>query len=402
MFKNESDATTAEGAVSELRLHIDPPIPGTVAIPDAVKKFDGFYNATVALIAMTNLDQLLKTEVENSEDYTLYLLRRSVLNKVRVATSIDFGGNIEKLGKRRLNESENLEDKIETVTHKEYQDSYGAVMDAVAQRQLDIIKNLKTEFDKITDKTSADYLATRDFYAGLKTNFELIVTRMQKASIYLRKILTVSPNIAFGPVISGGDSVHFNVKVMRAEDNTKVVFDRKNVFTALPRNGWKIDFSPAIAFTRLFDREYTVATTDPKTGAALTLDNSSTPAVILQSKPQSDFNTAFTAQMHLYWKEPTWTVTPAFTTGIGFRNGLSEPVYMVGGSLLIGRDKRFVTTIGLAFGSVKDISKVPTNEKFATSILDGVAPAQAGQDRLSGLYDSHVRSGFFLSLGYNF
>lgn len=136
----------------------------------------------------------------------------------------------------------------------------------------------------------------------------------------------------------------------------------------------KVDFSTGVNFSNLTDESYT--TTQLPNGKF---------ALVRGARDQ--IRTSPAAFMHVYQTTPSG-VSPALTFGIAPGTSGSDLQYFLGGSLLVGKDQRFIITGGLTGAKVMRLSGFKANETFDT------APS-------GNLTSSVFRTGYFLGLSFN-
>ncbi|MBO0950991.1 hypothetical protein [Fibrella forsythiae] len=136
-------------------------------------------------------------------------------------------------------------------------------------------------------------------------------------------------------------------------------------FTLANSGGFKIDFSAGIGATGLLDEAFTTVaksatitsttlTTTVTNGVSttgLTSATSVTSEDIITKRNEGEFRLGLITLAHAYVRTG-WRVNLAFTGGFMIDNNIATR-YLVGGSLLIGREQRLILTYGLAYGKVK-------------------------------------------------
>lgn len=111
-------------------------------------------------------------------------------------------------------------------------------------------------------------------------------------------------------------------------------------------NGFKIDFSTGILVNGLFSPSYKIITNP---------DDSTKKQIVEESDTSSKFNTGIALMAHAYSR---WGEFVNLGIGSGFSYNLNQQNlnFLLGGSFLFGAEQRFITTVGINLGKVKQLS----------------------------------------------
>ena len=150
--------------------------------------------------------------------------------------------------------------------------------------------------------------------------------------------------------------------------------DKRN-YSFANSGGFKIDFSTGIGATGLIDEVFTTireqrTTTMLSTSGVSTTITAGMPATItmgtsatamsvtattmediITRRNEGDFRLGLIVLSHAYFRTG-WLINASFTGGFMVDNNVSTR-YLLGGSLLMGRDQRLILTFGKAWGKVK-------------------------------------------------
>ena len=133
----------------------------------------------------------------------------------------------------------------------------------------------------------------------------------------------------------------------------KTVIDTR-LYTMMISGGWKIDFSSGFVFNNLNDNEYAIQydmadiTPDDPTNVPVEAAK-----IIKQDK--GNYKVDIGLMAHIYPRTGRRT-NVGFNTGVVLRNGTTVK-YLLGGSIMLGYEQRFVLSFGAAGGSIKKLDQ---------------------------------------------
>ena len=118
------------------------------------------------------------------------------------------------------------------------------------------------------------------------------------------------------------------------------------------RGGFKLDFSTGIATTGLIDQAFTTtAATGTVVSGTATGGISTTAQDYIIKRDEGNYRIGLVLLAHAYVRTG-WRVNLSITGGFMIDNNIATR-YLIGGSLLLGREQRVILTWGKAFGKVK-------------------------------------------------
>ncbi len=133
----------------------------------------------------------------------------------------------------------------------------------------------------------------------------------------------------------------------------KTVVDTR-LYTMMISGGWKIDFSSGFVFNNLNDNEYAIqydiADITPDDGN----DNPVEAAKIIK-QDKGDYKVDIGLMAHIYPRTGR-RANAGLNTGVVLRNGTTVK-YLLGGSIMLGYEQRFVLSFGAVAGSVKKLDQ---------------------------------------------
>ncbi|RFS19482.1 hypothetical protein DVR12_22880 [Chitinophaga silvatica] len=152
-----------------------------------------------------------------------------------------------------------------------------------------------------------------------------------------------------------------NITLNKYRDGVLVTPQYEALRTYKTSGGFKLDFSVGLFGSALMDLSYAAVTTpyidtirfrDPS-GAVRTdtMGIDSTNRYKITKDGKGNFNIGPAVLMHFYWRTGI-DINVGGTVGLSI-NQSGQPRYLLGGSLLLGRDSRWVISYGGAFGTVK-------------------------------------------------
>lgn len=163
----------------------------------------------------------------------------------------------------------------------------------------------------------------------------------------------------FPPVkIENFDSTEFVVVI----DNDKSKDEETIKIPFRNRKGFKLDFSTGFLVSGLYDENYSIRPNGS--------DN-----VQLKEEFKNKLNLGITLLAHAYCRG-TRFINPAITSGLSINLNTQTLNYVLGGSLLLGEDQRFIISLGAVLGKVKALPNyykkdinIPTTELPETSAV---------------------------------
>lgn len=198
---------------------------------------------------------------------------------------------------------------------------------------------------KITDNFNAkdddDKKKMEEFDKILNSYRELTTTAMGD---YVYKI----------PFIKNVDEYIFklNITPKKGSNGTARLINQEIPVSIL--GGFKVDFSTGLYYTSLVNEKFSlvkdsveIANTDP-------VEYNKRKKIIRENDSNRDFG--LSALMHVYTRLTTW-INPALTIGVGTTlNEKPRLQYLMGGSLIFGKNGRLVMTYGATMGYIDQLS----------------------------------------------
>lgn len=147
------------------------------------------------------------------------------------------------------------------------------------------------------------------------------------------------------PIYPGAkaDEVEVNIAIQPRPGMEDPYLQPRSFSRTLPvRGGWKLDFSTGIAGISMPQKSYVmVAVPD-------------TQLVTLEAEQANKLNFGLSALLHAHYRSASY-LTGGISVGVAVGDDQNAR-YLLGGSIFIGREERFVGTLGLAFGKVDKLS----------------------------------------------
>lgn len=249
-------------------------------------------------------------------------------------------------------------------------------------------RTMRTQHIEKMKETNKDYNSVKfneDFKKafGMEMTPDALVqqTRMVLSTLVNTKFL-YQYNV---PQLQNADKIVFNLSINPKKDVGGVMHMTDELIEIPLRGGWKIDFSTGFYYSNIKNKEFGLR--DVIRGDTL----SAKEVVDEGGKDFGKHTAGITALMHIYPR--MGSVQPALTFGVGKGLDLNYS-FVFGGSLLMGRDNRFVISSGYNYSNVKTLSNryldVDNNlmevDKSATSVVNV----------------NRFKRGGFLSLTYSF
>lgn len=152
-----------------------------------------------------------------------------------------------------------------------------------------------------------------------------------------------------------------NITLNRYRDGVLMTPQYEALRTYKTSGGFKLDFSVGLFGSALMDLSYAAVTTPfldtlrfrDASGAVRTdtMGIDSTNRYKITKDGKGNFNIGPAVLMHFYWRTGI-DINVGGTVGLSI-NQSGQPRYLLGGSLLLGRDSRWVISYGGSFGTVK-------------------------------------------------
>ncbi|MGD1848942.1 MAG: hypothetical protein ACFB10_26415 [Salibacteraceae bacterium] len=250
---------------------------------------------------------------------------------------------------------------------KEHFGVYGSALklDAVGQQLLKKIKSTST---------GEEYIAYQ--------------TAVEKAVKLYASLSSLQFYQSFAPLKPGNvDELQYELTIKQGTDPSDN--GTKTIYKIPVRGGLKIDFSSGLFVSGLFDRGYTTRTqtsmdtsyfvtpTFQMTDSIIAVDEKQEQQILEVDRGKAEITLG--GLMHFYTRQ-TRFVNGALSIG-GSVNSAGTTRYMGGGSLLLGYQRRFAISGGVAMGNVKRLgsglevggildaekTEVPTRDVFKTS-----------------------------------
>ncbi|MBI5914281.1 MAG: hypothetical protein HY842_02820 [Bacteroidetes bacterium] len=180
--------------------------------------------------------------------------------------------------------------------------------------------------------------------------------------------------------INNADLMEFNIVIKEDDKEIHKLTVPKKIFS---RGGFKIDFSTGLFKTWLTDYNYILKDTFVIT--TLPVD---TLEKVIYKKDEGDFNIGLGILAHARFRIGEW-IDPAITTGFILQTGKNPTIqYLAGVSALLGREQRWVFSVGASMGQVKRLgtglkegipikstatNEVPTRDVWETNWFVGIS-----------------------------
>ena len=159
----------------------------------------------------------------------------------------------------------------------------------------------------------------------------------------LKKVGKKENSYIFPPFkVENYDFTEFNITITDKTDITKPTETEFN-FPFKNKGGFKLDFSTGILATGLYSPSYKLYTIGSKA------------QIKEEANPTSKFNTGIALMAHAYTRTGKY-INLGVGSGFSYNLNSQNLNYLLGGSLLWGEEQRFITTIGLNIGKVKELS----------------------------------------------
>ena len=178
--------------------------------------------------------------------------------------------------------------------------------------------------------------------AKIKFKDDLINDSSNELAVLKSKLGIINnlKTIYFPPTkIENYDFTAFMIFVKNKEKN--IITDNFNIPFSNYK-GFKLDFSTGFIFNGLQTHNYKI----------LALDNDN--VVIKQEENGFSFNTGIALLVHAYARARKG-VNYGITTGLSFNLNNQNLNYVLGGSILLGKDQRFIVSCGATGGRVKEL-----------------------------------------------
>ncbi|GAB4017514.1 hypothetical protein [Spirosoma koreense] len=193
---------------------------------------------------------------------------------------------------------------------------------------------------------------------------------------------------------SNADLLRFTMTTTDRLDSTATPV--KQFYDVSVVGSFKFDFSAGLIMTGLADE--VKATYDELTTQTLPVDGGGTKEVsVIRQRPADERHDRITLALatlgHLYWR--TAWFKGGLNAGLSLGAGVTtqgRPVYLAGGSLMLGRQQRLVLSVGAAVGTRKELS----------SRYDNTANYYLTAPATSFTYVDHTRTKWFVGLTFNF
>lgn len=204
-----------------------------------------------------------------------------------------------------------------------------------------------------TEKYLSNYAETGEKAAAIKDLKAEVFRLAAQAARYYGFILHY--NSMKIPVVQIENEDQFQWTVDFYKNKTKA---HSQKYTAMIMGGWKIDFSTGFVFNKLIDNKYSIKydTVDitPDNG---TVDPVAAGKIVRQDEGKYVVDVGIMS--HIYPRTGS-RVNLGLNTGIVIRNG-SNVKYLLGGSLMLGYEQRFIISGGWVGGTVQVLDETYNN-----------------------------------------
>ncbi len=261
-------------------------------------------------------------------------------------------------------ESSTVKEEVDAILKKEYKINEKNALEALNIGNVEnfvkkyIEKNPKGDLISEANKAKVDYQWQKELIGYLKDNMQSkikardsIINKMYEENKDLNTN-TYTHNLPIVK-IQNFDSTEFNITIESKDKKTK------DLITLPFRNncGFKLDFSTGFIVSGLYDEKYVI-----REGTAV--DN-----VQIKEEVSTKLNLGITLLAHAYFRSTNF-FNPAITSGLSVNLGNQSLNYILGGSLLLGEDQRFIISSGVMMGKVKTLPNYyQTDENISVDIL---------------------------------
>ncbi len=191
------------------------------------------------------------------------------------------------------------------------------------------------EDDDDDKKKLIEFNEVLDFYK------ELVTTPL---SDYVYKI----------PYVKNVDEYVFKLNITPKKDSGATARVLNQEIPVVVLGGFKVDFSTGLYFTSLINEKFSLVKDSIVVTGSNPIEYNKRQKIIRENGSNRDFG--LSALMHIYTRLTTW-VNPAITIGAGATlNEKPRLQYLVGGSLIFGRNGRLIFTYGATMGYVDQLS----------------------------------------------
>lgn len=292
------------------------------------------------------------------------------------------------------NDSSKSNKKVDEILNKEYKvnesNAIKALEITIVKRFIEkyIEKNPNGELKDLASNAKDDYEWQKRLIGYLQANMNnkirvrdsLINVKYEENQKLTEENIKLQANEATHnlPIvkIQNFDSTEFNIII---EDKDK---KNKELITFPFRNngGFKLDFSTGFIISGLYDDKY-----DVRQG----MDSN---YVQIKEEISAKLNLGITLLAHAYFRSTDF-INPAITSGLSVNLGNQSLNYILGGSILLGEDQRFIISSGLILGKVKTL---PNYYKTDDDISVDILPISSQ----SPVVDK-MKTSWFLGITYN-
>jgi hypothetical protein len=233
--------------------------------------------------------------------------------------------------------SKNRAVKFLTDAYEALRNAYNAYLPKITDEG--VKTQVKSEFDKATK----DYerIITADTAATPGQPSELSKEFNNAAAVY-ESVRSGSAFDAITSIRAAGDALKFSYEIKPKKSGDAGLETLSDDVTVQVYGGFHINFSTGIFASQLTDLNAGTITQNNQT--------------VVVDKGSDKVQFPLGALTHIYWREhPVMNLfQPALSVGAATSGKQTQ--FIVGGSLLMGNDRRFIVTIGRAFGPAKRLA----------------------------------------------
>ena len=293
----------------------------------------------------TNTADSLKKEIQNKEKGFTNELK----SKNKITDTIGILNQKKTINKSKIEELNTLKNKLLRINYKNLEESLEiGIAENYIKRNKENEKALEDiKWQKYLIKNASlnweNQIKIRDeIIVRLSNNIDSLTTSIASKDSIIEKLKPVT-TYYFSPVkIENYDFTEFNITITDKTDNSKPTETEFN-FPFKNKGGFKLDFSTGILATGLYSPTYKFYSNDTSV------------QIKEEASPKSKFNTGIALMAHAYSRTGSY-VNIGVGSGFSYNLNSQNLNYLLGGSLLWGEEQRFITTLGLNIGKVKELS----------------------------------------------
>lgn len=239
------------------------------------------------------------------------------------------------------------------------------------------ISNLNNDVMNFEDlKMKEEYIKNTEDFKAISSKIKQELLKMFQLKFY---------NYLLPVDVNGKNIDLVEVTVERYDKSAVNPTPEKYVYNIYVKGGLKIDISGGMFITSLMDKEYETSDT------SVNVNGTNETQKIISDKNKGDYDFGFGSMVNISLRGGSW-IRPALSIGALFTANQKFQI-LSGFGFILGKEERIILHIGLAMGSVAEISN-----KFQA---DGKTPYDLGTTGQVSTYDK-FKFGHFFGFTYNF